>query len=192
MRVFKPLIMIGVGVSLLITGCGNSTINQSINRSSANQTSTETDSSKSEISDSQETKSTLEVVGEATESSSDESIVQGDGETQQDTPTDTDDETSQTAQDEMEPSDREDQGTVSHQLVEEVIEKINQATDNMYRAPGYYFSVNRLDDVVLQVEIRRDAPNAKQMTNLVGLFQYDVGTQSLREKDPISGDWKEL
>lgn len=190
MRVFNSLVMIGLGASLLIAGCGNAANDQSADQSSSHPTSTDSASSEFTVNDnSQNSTPESETSNEDSEPSPDGSTSQENGDVQENA-TSNEDEAASPQEPESETQKGDEQSAVSHQLVEEVIEKINQATDNMYRAPGYYFSVNRVDEDVLQVEIRRDAPDTQAMANLVGLFEYDVNTQSLREKDPVSGEWK--
>lgn len=190
MRLMNSALTVGLGTLLIISGCSNS--NEAQISYQSEPTTQSILSSESEVETHQSVDQPIQN-GEAIAPADSEAMqeVSEQSTSHQTAKADVNEEPSSTA-----PTDQNSvsvgNGAVDQPLVEQVLAKVHQSTNNMYRSPGYYFSVNTVDENTLQVEVRRDAPNGQSMANLVGLFQYDLSTKSLKEKDLLTGQWNNL
>ncbi|KAA9221079.1 MULTISPECIES: hypothetical protein [Aerococcus] len=80
----------------------------------------------------------------------------------------------------------------SNDIIAKVVPMIHQVTDNIYRSEDYSFMPSKVDDNLVQVEIRRQSPNNQIHTNLVAIYRYNNQTGELTSMDLVSGQWQKV
>lgn len=80
----------------------------------------------------------------------------------------------------------------SKDLLPKVSSLIHQASANIYNNEDYYFMPSVLEDGSFQVEVRRQAPENMQQSNLVTIYRYQPNTGQLLQQDILTNTWNDV
>ncbi|AMB93358.1 hypothetical protein ACWOE5_00515 [Aerococcus sanguinicola] len=97
-----------------------------------------------------------------------------------------------TSQDQALASNTESNLDSSKDLLPKVSSLIHQASGNIYNNEDYYFMPSLLEDGTFQVEVRRQAPENMQQSNLVTIYRYQPDTGQLLQQDILNNTWNDV
>ncbi|MDK6804340.1 hypothetical protein [Aerococcus sp. UMB7834] len=97
-----------------------------------------------------------------------------------------------TSQDQGLASNTESNLDSSKDLLPKVSSLIHQASGNIYNNEDYYFMPSLLEDGTFQVEVRRQAPENMQQSNLVTIYRYQPDTGQLLQQDILNNTWNDV
>ncbi|KAA9301723.1 MULTISPECIES: hypothetical protein [Aerococcus] len=99
---------------------------------------------------------------------------------------------SESSSDQALASNTESNPDSSKDLLPKVSSLIHQASANIYNNEDYYFMPSVLEDGSFQVEVRRQAPENMQQSNLVTIYRYQPNTGQLLQQDILTNTWNDV
>lgn len=93
--------------------------------------------------------------------------------------------------DEEAPEENYDNARAS-ELLAEAAPLIHEASDDVFKAEGYVFIPMLLNDNLVQIDVRKQAPDDQNHSNLITIYRYDSVHGHLMEQNIVDANWKNV